>query len=96
MAVEVPLARSDPSFSDWIRPDLLCHEQQNLDHPSRKDVAENRSCTHESYRECSETSQDSTATTHHPSYVKPAQLRHAVKRSFQLLQVSENWKHSSF
>ena len=89
MEGEITVRGSEASFSEWMRPDLQCYESGTSD----------RSCTEESVledisnrpRQLSGTKSFEAATPgshHQPLAVHPAQLKRAVKRSFELLQVS--------
>ena len=80
--------RSEPSFSDWTLPDLQCYEVgSSSGSPPKEECMQDEPCL-VSPQTCKRLLYGAATGSQKQSWaVNPAQLRRAVKRSFELLQV---------
>ena len=88
MEGEFSVRGSEASFSDWVRPDLQCYESGSPDRLcTEESVLEDISNTPLQMSGSKPVKAATTDNSHQPLAVHPAQLRRAVKRSFELLRV---------
>ncbi|BDA50227.1 hypothetical protein COCOBI_15-3560 [Coccomyxa sp. Obi] len=89
--------RSEPSFSDWTRPDLQCYEVGGSSESlPNEECLQDETCL-ASPQICKRLFRGAATEGQKQSWaVNPAQLRRAVKRSFELLQADEKLKGHEF